>query len=157
MKPFTAKVYVPEGIDVSKLKFEAEGSMAGATISQSGTVMNFNSEQNVTYTASGETMTYTVSVESMSVSGMENPKENLKVKAENLMNRAFEAPMMIAYYDAEGRLISCEVGSYYMNASMSAVAVDVEQWRPIGATSAKLMILSDEIGSIAPVTHTVEF
>ena len=157
VKPFTAKVYVPEGIDVSKLKFEAEGSMAGAEISQKGTVMNFNSEQNVTYTASGETMTYTVSVESMPVSGMENPKENLKVKAENFMNRAFEAPMMIAYYDAEGRLISCEVGSYYMNASVSAVAVDVEQWRPIGATSAKLMILSDEIGSIAPVTHTVEF
>ena len=60
-------------------------------------------------------------------------------------------------YDEEGRLLSCEVGSYSIKASVSAVAVDIQRWRPEGAKSAKLMILSDEIGSIAPITHSVEF
>ena len=153
VKPFTAKVYVPEGMDVSALKLEAEGAIAGASISGNGTVMNFTTPQTVTYALAGETMEYIVSVESVSP----DMSENRKVSAVNLSNKAVQAPMMIAYYDADGRLLSCEVGTYNMQASTSVVAAPVNKYCPAGAASAKLMILSDEIGSIAPMTEFVDF
>ena len=98
-------------------------------------------------------MEYIVSVEPVAP----DMSENRKVSAVNLSNKAVQAPMMIAYYDADGRLLSCEVGTYNMQASTSVVAAPVKEYCPAGAASAKLMILSEETGSIAPMTSFVDF